>query len=282
MTSEKINPFIRRAFIHSRAPHNKTVKCADCRLFYILEGSGEVSVENIKYPIVPDSLFLWPSGTEYCFKLSKNTNCKLIIINFDYTEAFSNLGEIIPLILADEYSKRMPLDFDDFTDIKALNHPIILNNMQIFKHDLLGIISEFEAKKLYSDALISAALKQIIIRIARLVSAPPEAKSKIKPILEYIKLNYSGEITNSSLAAITNYHPNYVNLLMKSYMGTTLKAYVIDYRLSEALKLLLNTDASIEEIAYRTGFKNPTHFCNTFKKKYGSSPSLYRKITKTV
>lgn len=282
MTAENINPFVRRAFFLTRAPHNKTVKCADCRLFYIIEGDGNVVVNGNTYTIASNSVFLWPSGTEYCFKLSKNTNCRLAIINFDYTYEFSNMTEMIPLIYNFDFKTRAALKFDEFTDIASLNSPICLNNMHLFKNDVHAIVEEFESQKIYSSVLISGMLKQLIIKIIRQISSATDTKSKIKPILEYIRLNYDKDITNRSLAEIANYHPNYVNLLMKSYTGNTLRSYIIELRLNEALKLLLNTDESIEAVALHVGFKNPTHFCNTFKKKYGTSPSNYRKSSKTV
>ena len=75
---------------------------------------------------------------------------------------------------------------------------------------------------------------------------------------------------------MVNYHPHYVNALMKEYTGTTLHSYLSEIRLEKALKYIVNTDESIESIAFRVGYKNPTHFCTAFKKKYGVSPRAFR------
>ena len=282
MTLENINPFIRRAFRLMRAPFNETVKSADCRLFYILEGNGSITINDTEYQFENDSIGLWPSGTEYCWNFSKNNNCKLAIINFDYTHEFSQNAEMIPLINKSDFNNCTILKSDDFTDVTALNTPIFLTHMHLFKKEVVNLIDEFESQKMYSSELASSMLKQLIIKVARHASSTANTQSKIEPILEYIRLNYDKEITNRSLAEIANYHPHYVNILMKSYTGTTLRSYLIDYRLAEALKILLNTDESIESIALKIGFKNPTHFCNSFKKKYGISPSSYRKSSKII
>ena len=282
MILENINPFVRRAFCLMRAPLNQTVKSADCRLFYILEGDGTITVNETEYQFEKDSVCLWPSGTEYCWKPSKNNNCKLAIVNFDYTHEFRQKTEMIPLINKSNFDNCTILKSDNFTDAVALNAPIFLKNMHLFKNKTLSLIDEFESQKMYSSELASSMLKQLIINIVRHASSPSHAHLKIEPILEYIRLNYDKEITNSMLADIANYHPYYVNNLMKSYTGTTLHSYLIDYRLGEALKILLNTDESIESIALKTGFKNSTHFSNSFKKKYGSRPSEYRQSSKVI
>ena len=70
--------------------------------------------------------------------------------------------------------------------------------------------------------------------------------------------------------------------MMKQYTGTTLHAYLTDYRMNEALDLLINSEFSIETIALKVGYKNPTHFCNTFRKKFGISPAKHRKSSKMI
>ena len=125
MTLENINPFIRRAFRLMRAPFNETVKSADCRLFYILEGNGSITINDTEYQFENDSIGLWPSGTEYCWNFSKNNNCKLAIINFDYTHEFSQNAEMIPLINKSDFNNCTILKSDDFTDVTALNTPIV-------------------------------------------------------------------------------------------------------------------------------------------------------------
>ena len=54
-------------------------------------------------------------------------------------------------------------------------------------------------------------------------------------------------------------------------------AYANERKLSAALFQLTETDDPIVEIAYRTGFENQFYFSTCFKKKFGCSPSEYRK-----
>ena len=55
--------------------------------------------------------------------------------------------------------------------------------------------------------------------------------------------------------------------------------YIRQYRLQKAKDLLLSSEFSIAEIAYKTGFKEATHFSNAFKKLYKITPSELRFAT---
>ena len=282
MLAREINPFVRRAFTLTRTPYNKLVKCADCRLSYVLRGSGELTVGNSTYPVSAGCLGLWKSGTEYCWNFSKKQKVSLVIINFDYTQDYCNRTKALSLIPKSAFEHKKILTAPEFEDIGILNSQIFLGGMNLFKNPLLDIVSEFENQKLFSSELAGAMLHQLILKVAAYASSRTRTHSKIEPIIEYIQTNYSREITNISPGKMANYHPHYINLLMKEYTGTTLHTYLTDYRMNEALKLLVNTDDSIETVSQSVGFKNPTHFCKIFKNKFGISPSAYRKASRLV
>ena len=283
LLASEINPFIRRAFILKKIPYNKLVKNADCRIFYILDGEGEIEIENKTYTVEKDCLGIWKSGTEYTWKIKKDSSAQIAIINFDYTLEFSNRTQLLTLIPKNMFSSCKIYDSGDFEDITVLNKPIFLKNMNIFKKDVLEIINELEELKLYSLETANTILHHLILKIARYVTISSSSeKLKIEPVLDYIQANFDKEITNISLGKMINYHPHYINSLMKELIGTTLHSYLTEYRMNEALKLLLNTDYSIEIIAQKVGYKNPTHFCNVFRKKFGISPAKHRKSAKMV
>jgi AraC-like DNA-binding protein len=51
--------------------------------------------------------------------------------------------------------------------------------------------------------------------------------------------------------------------------------YIQLYRVGKAKELLLNTSASIEEIAVAVGFANASYFCKVFKNLTGMTPSEF-------
>ncbi len=48
-------------------------------------------------------------------------------------------------------------------------------------------------------------------------------------------------------------------------------------RLSEAFRLLSESDLSVSEIAYRVGFTSPSYFSKCFKEEFGKVPGETRK-----
>lgn len=281
MFTNQINPFVRYAFVLKKAPESKVVKNADCRIYYFLEAKGEIIAEGQTYEIEKDSILILKSGTKYSWKIKKNKDVSIAVINFDYTQKYSEHLHFFNLIPEDMFDLFEVYPTEEFEDVEILNKPLILKNMYSFKKDILEIIKEYEERKPFSIETANALLHYVLIRILRYADSSAIGKnSKIEPLLDYIHLNFDKEITNISLGEMISYHPHYINSLMKQYTGTTLHAYLTDYRLNEAVKLLVNTDYSIDIISQKVGYKNPTHFCSNFKKKFKITPSAYRKTSK--
>ncbi len=281
MLTNQINPFVRYAFVLRKTPENKLVKNADCRIYYFIEGQGEIIADGETKKIEKDSVVILRSGTNYRWNIENDKNISIAIINFDYTQEHSKRTHFFHLIPEDMFDLSEVYYTEDFEDAEILNKPLVLKNMHRFKKDMLEVTKEYEEKKPFSIETANAILHLILIKIIRYADfSNTDKNSKIEPLLDYIHLNFDKEITNISLGGMMNYHPHYINSLMKEYTGTTLHSYLTEYRMNEALKLLVNTDYSIEIISQKVGYKNPTHFCANFKKKFGISPSVYRKTSK--
>jgi YesN/AraC family two-component response regulator len=63
---------------------------------------------------------------------------------------------------------------------------------------------------------------------------------------------------------------------VKDLTGQTPVQHLHNARLEYAARLLRETDATIEEVMLKSGYRNPTHFYNSFKKKFGISPKVFR------
>ncbi len=63
----------------------------------------------------------------------------------------------------------------------------------------------------------------------------------------------------------------------KDVFHQTIHQYRLDIRLKLALQLLEDTDLTIAEIAYKTGFDSRDGFARRFRRKYHLSPREWRK-----
>lgn len=71
--------------------------------------------------------------------------------------------------------------------------------------------------------------------------------------------------------------PAYVSKMFKSVLGWNFSDYLTTKRLQHAQALLADETIKIYELARMCGYVDTSHFIRSFKKKYGVSPSEYRR-----
>lgn len=100
---------------------------------------------------------------------------------------------------------------------------------------------------------------------------------KIKDVIKYIEENYQHTITIDEIATVCNFSSSHFMKYFKNVMGTSFIDYLNEYRLSMASRLLLSSSDNILDVAVECGYDNLSYFNRLFKKKYGVTPSAYRK-----
>ena len=100
---------------------------------------------------------------------------------------------------------------------------------------------------------------------------------KMKLILKYIENNYMNKITIEDIANEVHLSQSHFMKYFKNTMGTSFIDYLNEYRLTMASRLLVTSDSSILDIAAEVGYDNLSYFNRTFKKRFGQTPSAYRK-----
>ncbi len=100
--------------------------------------------------------------------------------------------------------------------------------------------------------------------------------SVLKDMIVFIQSNYAKKVYLEDIASAGNISKSTCLVLFKKYLHDTPTNYLIAYRLKQAINLLKETKQSITEIAYEVGFDGASYFAETFRKKYGCSPSAFR------
>lgn len=103
-----------------------------------------------------------------------------------------------------------------------------------------------------------------------------DKNKNLTEIRAFLDKNYMKPITIDALAKQFSYNRTYLSQLFKKQYGYSLKEYLINKRLTEALKLILD-GKNISDVSYMVGYNNPYNFSNSFKAKYGVSPNKYLK-----
>lgn len=92
-----------------------------------------------------------------------------------------------------------------------------------------------------------------------------------------IDLNISnGDINVNELSELIGLSTTQVYRKIKALTSHTPVEYIRIYKLRKAQRLLSNYKYSVKQIAYMSGFNDPSYFGKCFKKEFGISPQLYR------
>ena len=103
----------------------------------------------------------------------------------------------------------------------------------------------------------------------------------VEEIKRYIEHKFTDEDFNiENLAKAMHISHSHLCKIFKSHEGISVISYVNILKLNYASKLLRQTDLSVREIAFMSGFRDYEHFLKSFKKKFGVTTSEYRETIK--
>jgi len=104
---------------------------------------------------------------------------------------------------------------------------------------------------------------------------------RLSRITSYMKANYSQNITLESVAERFGFSPTYLSRMFKRYADVSYRTYLLNLRTEYALREMMNTDHSLNDVAQNNGFPNSRAFAKAFSQRYGCLPSEYRKRQST-
>ncbi len=216
---------------------------------------------NLPHVFIHDDMYL---------DSSENSGAEALVIQFDETflgEKFMNLPEVKAIqelfIVA-----RQGIRVTDYVKSK-----IILLMEEIYRSSsihriilLLEILNLLVDKKSYdlvaSDGFTSSVNK--------------EKDARLNKVLNYTINNFCNNIKIEEVAAIINLTKESFCRFFKSHTGKTYVEYLIEFRVSQACRLLVESEMTIKEIGYFVGYENLSHFYCQFKRKVKMSPLEFR------
>ena len=100
---------------------------------------------------------------------------------------------------------------------------------------------------------------------------------RIELVIAEIDSDVTRAWETAELAALVNLSASRFRHFFKEETGVSVGAYLRERRLERAEFLLRTTFLSIKEVMSEAGASSMSHFVIHFKKRYGASPSAYRK-----
>ena len=115
----------------------------------------------------------------------------------------------------------------------------------------------------------------------KLKEVSEEQKSRIWKAIDYMYDNHNRKLTLHEVAQWVFVSDDYLSRLLKKHNDMGFESFLAFIRSEMSIRLLLNTNLSITNIAYECGFSAPKYYNAAFLRIYGCEPTEYRKKNKS-
>ena len=237
-------------------------------LLYIAKGNGHHFVDFKDYPFEDGAVITIAKGQVHSFKRNLDNEGFILL----FTEAFLDKS-----LLTSGLMQQFSIYNYQLTKSPVIHLPAEQNGY--FFSFINNIYDEFLINDFATEEIVRSQLKILLLRLERYrqsydrLEVRPEFLNFQALLNEHLfasrKVSFYAQrlyMTPRKLNEITH---EAVQLPAKKYINTT---FVMEIK-----RLLANTNLSIKEIAYRTGFAEPTNFVKFFRKHADQTPAHFRK-----
>ena len=236
----------------------------DLELLYVVENGVSVKEEQ-EYQIRKDDIAVINPNQHHTLFNCCNTIVFRILIPY----------RLLRKLIRDEYiifrcnSVLYPSQEDK--KLRALIETLILRYLNIEESDLSEIAS------ILFQIIHQLSANYKLDKNSMKLYVKEHMSEKIDRILNYIHHHYFETLSLTDVADHFQVSESYLSRYFKSKTGQNFVNYLNEVRIENAANELCQTDATITNIAVDSGFSTPSVLNRIFKKKYGITPSEFRK-----
>ena len=151
------------------------------------------------------------------------------------------------------------------------------------------LLFESEGQDILSPAFIQAGLLELLLFMIRCQQYENNVYKEIdvdnqlmQEIATYIYEHYDKKITLDDMAERFHISRSYLSKKFKQATGFGFKEYLVNVRIKNACRLLLETNHSITDIAFECGFNDSNYFGDAFRRIKGIAPNKYRRNKEAI
>lgn len=210
---------------------------------------------------------------------------KSIVVEYDKSgdPENGNINECIMFFLKDDFLREFARKVDLPAKQSEELPPISVKNVN---QRLFGFIQSllpyFREPEKIDAGLIKLKMLELLYGIThadrkllqQLLQLNRQVHSDISQVLEE---NYMNPVSINDLAYLSGRSLSSFKRDFKSIYNIPPSRWIREQRLKKAKELLSNTEMSVTDVCYTTGFESPSHFSKAYKSHYGHPPSSQRK-----
>jgi AraC-like DNA-binding protein len=178
----------------------------------------------------------------------------------------------------------MPLDVPDQFTISKISFST--KTPEGHKKFIITWISIFFIYMILIFVIIFIILKRIKISKGSRIPYQPlniqnHSDEEAERLKKYIGAHFQEpELTVEQVGRETGINPARIPLILQQKHKMAFKPYLNEVRITEAKRLLKETDRTITEIAFAVGYNNIPHFNRVFREDVGVAPTVFRENKK--
>lgn len=221
------------------------------RLYYTLDGQGEITDERGSFPLLAGHLYMLSAG--YSFSHSCSDRMHQLYFHVNLTN-----------------SRGMDV-------LRGIDRPL---SKKISSEHIQKILSLYHgretADRLYLKSLLQSDLFSLLLEHHIDIKEAPYSPPVIAA-LAYIAKHLSLTCSIGEIAAHLSLSPTTLSHKFKADMGVSIGKYIDGLVMHRAEHLLISTDMPLSRISALLGFCDQFYFSRRFKEKHATSPLAYRK-----
>ncbi len=245
------------------------------RIYYIIDGKFEWTIHNQHYLLFPGDLAIILPGHKFSTEKGFLEIGSLSWIHLRINKVNDNGG------LCEKWSSLSESECITIWKVLFLSSTHVLSKFNEALRIMQQLQNELLKQEIGYYTRVNQLIDELLINITRQLTRQNNCRRDFpRAFIELentIRQDLSHQWTVEEMAAIVGIGSTLFNEKVKNYSGFTPINYLINIRVSEAIKLLKQQKYSITDIALDLGFYSSQHFSTTFKKLTGYSPSDLRK-----
>ena len=241
---------------------------------YVAEGSALHTIRNTETLIKEGNYFIVDYNTEHSYVSINNAPLRIINILFNprlLDRTLENCGSFNTML------EHYLIKFGVGKLMVNPSYELFFDEDKSIAKLIDQLNDEYKLKKAgYIEVMRSYLIVLIVNTMRKISSGDPE--SLLDRICQRVLRSTTVPPTLLELAEEMGYSQYYLSTRFKQLAGIGYRDYLLRLRMAEATRFLANTDKKISEIAENIGYSDLNSFYSAFKKVYGTSPLLYRKL----
>jgi len=246
------------------------------RFYYVIDGRFDWVIEDKHYILYPGDFAVilpgqWFGGDKDLLDIGTVSWMHLEL------EHIERNGKIT----MGKWSRLSDIECVPIAKILALNNSPVLSEVKEIGLLFQDMQNELANQEIGYTARINQLIDELFILTARQLTRQNNSRrdfpQTFMKLEQSLRENLSHQWTVEEMSALVGLGTTAFSEKVKSYTGFSPLNYLINIRITEAIKLLKRPDVHVTDIALDVGFYSSQHFATTFKKLTGYTPSDFRK-----